>query len=265
MKPDVEKIALALSPWATSSHLPLPFRESRMCSLLWEDRAILVVDKAPGVLTVPTDRGEDRTVLGALGRYVRSRYKSRQKPVTVHRLDRGTSGILVFAKDERSAHELIEQFKGRKPERIYLAIVAGLVREDKGTIRTHLVSDKFLNQHSVQKRSGKKTPGVEAVTHFEVVGRIHGATLIKVQLETGRRNQIRTQFAELGHPVLGDDRYQTQLATHTRWRHKRLALHAATLAFNHPFRKDVMRFRSKIPGEFWSFIGTSPVTEVDSR
>ena len=257
MRPEVEEISRALAPWTTSSHLPLKFRESRLCQLIWEDRALLVVDKAPGVLTVPTDRGEDRTVLGALGRYIRSRYQSRHKPVTVHRLDRGTSGILVFAKAERAAHELIEQFKGRKPERIYLALVAGSVRENKGTIRTHLVSDKFLNQHSIQKKSGKKTPGVEAVTHFEVIGRINGATLLKVQLETGRRNQIRTQFAELGHPVLGDDRYQTQLAAHPRWRHKRLALHAATLAFQHPFRSDLMSFRSKLPSEFWSFLATA--------
>ena len=246
-----EVVPEELRPFLSSSHKPLPFRESRICRLLHEDRALLVIEKHAGVLTVPTERGEERTVIGALGRYMRARYRSKAGPIAVHRLDRGTSGVLVFAKDRRAADNLIEQFRGRKPARIYIAILAGRLAADSGTIRSHLTTDRFLNQRTTRNQ----VKGEEAITHFKVLARGTDTTLVRVQLETGRRNQIRAQFADRGHPVLGDDRYATAIARHRRWPRSRLALHAATLGFTHPFQDKPLEFAVALPLEFVRFAG----------
>lgn len=240
-----------IGPYLTSSHRPLKFRENAICQLLYEDKGLLVIDKKAGFLTHPTDKEEPKTVRGALNRYMVSRYKRRGSVIAAHRLDRGTSGILVFAKDERTAEHLINQFKDRKPKRTYLALVAGTLKDDKGTLESYLFTDSFLNQ----KSTDDPTRGKIAITHYEVLARIHGATLIKVNLETGRRNQIRVHFSDLGHPVLGDTRYLSEAAEHKRWNYKRLALHAASLAFDHPVTRRELNFSSALPVEFLRFCG----------
>src|SRR5207253_1439162 len=143
--------------------------------------------------------------------------------------DRDTSGILVFAKDTRTAERLIEQFKAHEPRREYVAIVAGRLPEG-GTFESRLVTDRFLNQRSTRDADR----GKHAVTHYRVVEFLPDTSLVKVVLETGRRNQIRVHFSERGHPVLGDRRYQSRLAEHPRWKAARLALHARSLGFSHP-------------------------------
>lgn len=219
----------------------------RSFQIVYQDETLIVVNKEAGLLTVPTDKRESQNLLDLLSRQAHPQRKT--KLGLVHRLDRETSGLLVFGQDQRAAAQLIEQFAERKPERIYNALVKGKVQEDEGTIRSHLESDKALNQ-----RSSVRNQGELAITHFKVLERFSDVTLIEVRLETGRRNQIRVHFAEKGHPVLGDLRYQSEKARHQAWPYKRLALHARVLGFEHPRSGDTMRFEQDLPKEFTAFL-----------
>jgi 23S rRNA pseudouridine1911/1915/1917 synthase len=181
--------------------------------------------------------------------YVRHVAKGRGA-FAVHRLDRGVSGLLVFGKSQEIVRQLKDQFAASKPEREYVAIVAGRVKEKEGTFESLLATDKDLNRFSTDDES----IGQLAITHFRVVARLEGATLVQVRLETGRRNQIRVHFAEAGHPVLGDPRYEPELAAHRRWPHERLALHARLLGFEHPITGQAIRLESPLPSEIARFL-----------
>ena len=225
-------------------------RQNRDFAVIFEDKHLIVVNKRAGVLTVPTDRREDDTLVHAVARHFSRGERITHKAWIVHRLDRDTSGLLIFARTEAIASALKDQFEARKPEREYVAIVAGVVREDRGTIRSHLVTNDDLDQYST-KEPGE---GKLAITHFVVLERLRGATLLQVNLETGRRNQIRVHFAEGGHPVLGDVRYRPAQAAHPGWHEKRLALHARTLAFRHPVTGESVRLIAETPAIFVQFV-----------
>ncbi|MES2792875.1 MAG: RluA family pseudouridine synthase [Planctomycetota bacterium] len=231
----------------TRYHEPPPERVNSAFRVVFEDEFLIVVDKAASILTVPTDHGETNTLLGALNVYLARR---RGRAAVVHRLDRGTSGLLVFAKNARIANELIEQFRVRKAEREYAAIVAGTLRNSTGTFTTHMATTKSLQRYSTDDDE----EGEIAVTHYRVERTMSSATYVRVQLETGRRNQIRVHFADHGHPVLGDERYRTDKAYHPGWRANRLALHAAILGFDHPRTKKALRFESPLPDDFQRFL-----------
>lgn len=227
-----------------------PFR------LVFEDRDLIVVDKAAAVLTVPTDRGETNTLLDALTRSL-ARRGERGRVTVVHRLDRGTSGLLVFGKNPRVGRALQAQFRVRKAEREYAAIVAGRMERASGTFDSRLGTSRGLQRYSV--REGRD--GERAVTHYRVERRLADVTFVRVMLETGRRNQIRVHFAEAGHPVLGDERYGKESTVHAAWRHQRLALHAARLGFEHPHTHERLRFESPLPSEFESFLSRQRASE----
>jgi 23S rRNA pseudouridine1911/1915/1917 synthase len=209
--------------------------------IVFEDKHLIVVDKAAGVLTVPAHPGDHNTLSGAITRYFAHR-GLRDRAQLVHRLDRGASGLLVFGKDRETAKKLQAQFEDRKPEREYIAIVHGEIPE-RGTFESYLATSPSLQQYSTENVSGAQL----AITHFELQRTVHGASLVRVWLETGRRNQIRVHFAESGHPVLGDPRYKPDLATNPHWPHKRLALHAARLGFRHPVSGKPLHFESPAP------------------
>jgi len=212
--------------------------------IVFEDRHLIVVNKPPELLTVPTIRGETNTLVAKVSEYVR--HVSGGKQVfTAHRLDRGVSGLLVMGKSLEISQQIRDQFAQHKPEREYTALVAGTVKKDKGTFNTLLATDKDLTRFSTDDEE----IGQRAITHYEVVRRLKGFTQVIVRLETGRRNQIRVHFAEAGHPVLGDPRYEPELASHRRWPYKRLALHARRLAFDHPITGKELRFESPLPVE----------------
>lgn len=224
-------------------------RGENIYRLVYEDDQLLVVDKAAGVLTVPTDRGETITLVDALYQYLRSR---RGEPCVVHRLDRETSGLLVFGKNMKVARELQSQFRVRKAEREYAAIVAGHVSRPEGTFQSRLATTKSLQRYSVRDEE----EGEDAVTHYKVGQHFRGATFVRAWLETGRRNQIRVHFSEAGHPVLGDDRYRSDEAHHPGWKSRRLALHARVLGFEHPRTGRAMHFESPLPSEFERFLAS---------
>ena len=216
--------------------------------VLFQDEHLIVVDKAAFVLTVPTERREENTLAQRVARHLAR--GGPERPVrVVQRLDRGTSGVLVFAITEAAETGLRRQFGAHEPLREYVALVSGNVADESGTFESRLATNRALSRYSVKE--GEE--GQLAVTHFVVEARYAGATRVRVRLETGRRNQIRVHFAEAGHPVLGDARYRPERARHPRWRGRHHALHAAVLEFIHPITGEALRFESPLPPEFDAF------------
>lgn len=216
--------------------------------VVYDDEFLVVVNKPANLLTVPTPKREKNTLQSRLRVWL-DRNQPEALAICVHRLDRGVSGLLVFAKSYEIADELRSQFSDRKPERRYIAIVQGNIASSEGTFRSYLATDESLNRHSVDNPDG----GELAITHYKVRESWSDTTLVEVTLETGRRNQIRVHFAEAGHPVIGDPRYRTQEAAHRWWPHKRLALHAETLGLTHPRTAAPLKFTSPWPQEFRDF------------
>lgn len=217
--------------------------------VVFEDAHLVVVEKPADLLTVPTHFREADTLIQRVTNYL-SRGRDAGRAFVVHRLDRGVSGLLVFARSLPLAERLRDQFEQRKPEREYTALVAGVPDKFEGTFRSYLTTDKNLSRRSTSRAS----EGELAITHYRVTKVLDKASLVKVQLETGRRNQIRVHFAEAGHPVLGDPRYGKELGRHARWPWKRLALHAGLLGFTHPVSNEELRFESALPREFEKFM-----------
>ncbi|WP_437190901.1 RluA family pseudouridine synthase [Planctomicrobium sp. SH527] len=217
--------------------------------VLFEDEYLIVVDKGPGILTVQTDNGNQKTLIDSVTEYLRRRQRG-ARAVAVHRLDRDTSGTLVVAKNPKIAEQLMEQFRIRKAEREYAVLVAGRVMQKEGTFRTYMTTSKRLQRYSV----GPGEQGELAITHFRVNEYLRDATYLTAILETGRRNQIRVHFAEVGHPVLGDDRYRPHEAKHPAWRSKGLGLHAVVLGFDHPVTGEAMKFEAPLPKDFERFL-----------
>ena len=164
--------------------------ENTAFHLVLEDEHLLVVDKSAALLTVPTDRGETNTLFDTIGRYL-NRRGHRGRPVVVHRLDRGTSGLLVFAKNPRVASELRDQFRVRKAEREYAVLVVGTLEREHGTFTSRLATTKSLQRYSLGPGwKGDGQEGERAVTHFRVQQPLQGATWVTASLETGNATRF---------------------------------------------------------------------------
>jgi 23S rRNA pseudouridine1911/1915/1917 synthase len=213
--------------------------------IVYDDDWLMVVNKPAGLLTVPTPKRETNTLQSQIRKWL-SRQQPGAQAVCVHRLDRLVSGLLVFAKNFETADLIRSQFEERKPERLYTAIVTGQPAQSQGTIRSYLSTDDDLNRRS----SNNPEQGELAITHYRVKEVWQDVSLLEIQLETGRRNQIRVHLADLGHPVLGDPRYHRLEAEHPMWPYERIALHAETLAIKHPVKDELMRFIAPWPQEF---------------
>ena len=224
--------------------------------VVYEDEHIIVVDKAAGILTVPKGEpdGDEHTLMARVSLHV-TRGLSRERAYPCHRLDRGVSGLLVVGKSHKIATAMRDQFEAHKPRRVYIAIVAGQPEKKQGTIRSYLATGGNLDRYSTD--NPERDRGQLAITHYKVEGELGSASLVYVELETGRRNQIRVHLAEQGHPVLGDERYEAERARHPRWRQRRLALHAAELSFDHPITHQTMRFEAALPEPMQRFINGS--------
>ncbi len=232
----------------------LPRRRQYGFDLVFEDRYLLVVQKPAGLLTVPTRHEETDTLVARVARYVRDTTGEREV-FHAHRLDREVSGLLVFGRTEPLTNALRDQFAANKPERLYMALVAGAVLPGEplgttGTFSSLLATDSDLNRFSTDDSS----IGQRAVTHYRVLRRFTDTTLVQLWLETGRRNQIRVHFSEAGHPVLGDRRYEPTRARHPMWPFPRVALHAKQLGFTHPVSRKLLKFTSPWPAEMDHFL-----------
>ncbi len=213
-------------------------------TIVYEDDALIAVDKAAGVLTVPTPRRERNTLVDLVAAHVRRRV------IVVHRLDRDTSGVLVFAKNEATARALMDDWHRHKAGRRYDAVVHGAPARDQGEVRQHLDTDA----RTLDRRVVRAGAGELAVTRFRVVERVRGAALLDVELETGRRNQIRVALASLGHPILGDARYARDQRPHPAWPRGRLGLHARTLTLAHPRTGAPLVLEAPTPAAFVRFL-----------
>jgi len=228
-----------------------PRQEHNGFSIVYEDRELIVVDKSAALLTVPTLEKEPYTLIYRVNEHVRHEGRGRGAFI-VHRLDRGVSGLLVFGKTQELAEQLQKQFAEHKPDRLYHALVADCLKSSEGEFRGYLATGRTLTRYST---SGPQS-GELAVTRYRVIQSMPDTTHVEVRLETGRRNQIRVQFAEAGHPVLGETRYSPELARRRDWPHRRLALHAATLAIENPATHQILRFTSPLPVEMTKFVQT---------
>ncbi len=229
--------------------------------IVFEDKHLIVVNKPAELLTVPTVRQETNTLQHKVAEYVRHVSKGKDA-LTVHRLDRGVSGLLVLGKSQEVVRRLKDQFAASKPEREYVAIIAGHMPEPQGTFESLLATDKDLNRFSTDDEE----IGQLAITHYRVISQLADTAIVQVRLETGRRNQIRVHFAEAGHPVLGDGRSRPDLSAHPRWPHKRLALHARLLGFEHPTTAQPLRFEAPLPQEMERFLtSSSPRSERNTK
>ena len=199
--------------------------------ILFEDRLLVAVDKPAGLLTVPLDAGGGPdSVLDWLT--ARWRSHGKRRPLVVHRIDRDTSGLVVFAKDARTLAALQGQFRRREPERVYLAIVYGRPEPAFGVWRDYLRHDA---RACLEVRADSRDPDAhEAVCRYRVVESFGAASLIEVRLETGRRNQIRAQAGLRGYPLVGEQRYLGDRDPARAIPFTRQALHAHRLTLRHP-------------------------------
>ena len=218
---------------------------------LWEDTHLLFVFKPAGLLTVPTEKAGEPSLAEAITEAYRRRGFKRFNLFIVHRLDRFTSGVLVFAKTPEALHGLKKHFELHRLQRVYFAILVGELPENSGTLAGHLIEHaKSLKMSVATARKGpgggKRMPAgaKEAVTHYRVIERLPGHTVVEVKLETGRRNQIRVQFADRGYPLLGDQVYGTESPLLDRQ-----ALHAELLGFKHPVTEEQVTVSAPMPAD----------------
>ena len=218
--------------------------QPRGLSILYEDNDILVVDKMSGLLTVSTERERDNTAYYLLNNYVRKgNQKSRNRVFIVHRLDRDTSGVLVFAKSENAKRYLQEEWHGFTKK--YYAVVHGRLPEKEGVITSYLAENRAHKMYSVDDpKKGKLSE-----TGYKVLRESRKYSLLEIDLLTGRKNQIRVHFAEKGSPVVGDKNYGEKEKGI-----KRLALHAASITISHPHAKEKMTFETEVPAYFNSLL-----------
>jgi 23S rRNA pseudouridine1911/1915/1917 synthase len=208
-------------------------------SILHEDTDVIVVLKANGVLTVATERERENTAQAYLNAYLGARHEERIH--VVHRLDRETSGVLVFAKNFHARERLKEQFAEHSVDRLYVAIIEGAIEPPSGTIRSNLLERKDLRMVSVDADPAAKL----AITHYRTIGEAGLYSMLEVTLETGRKNQIRAHLSEAGHPVVGDAMYGS-----TSNPLGRLGLHAKLLGFIHPTTGKKLTFTAPLPKSF---------------
>lgn len=218
--------------------------------VVWEDEYIIVINKPPRMVVYPAAGHKRGTLLNALSRYVGSRKLASAgaplRPGVVHRLDKDTSGLILFAKDNKAYLNLIKQFQERKVEKNYLALLYGNLKTDRGEISAAIGrSDSDRKKMSIKTKRGK-----EAVTLFEVVKRFKPATLAKIRIITGRTHQIRVHFSASGHPVLGDSTYgkKTFIKIAQKTIHfSRQMLHAYSLKLQHPVNGRALEFTAPMP------------------
>ncbi len=212
----------------------------RGLNIVFEDQYLIVIEKQAGVLSIATEKQKDNTAYSTLSDHVKKQ-DPRNRIFVVHRLDRETSGLMMFAKSEKIQKLLQESWNATIEERTYLAVVEGYVEKKQDTITSYLVESKALIVYS----SKNPDVGQQAITHYEVLRSNKNFSLLKVNLETGRKNQIRVHAKDIGHSVVGDEKYGAKTDPI-----KRLGLHAWVLAFKHPITKKDLRFETEIPSKF---------------
>jgi 23S rRNA pseudouridine1911/1915/1917 synthase len=209
--------------------------------IIYEDNSLIVVEKKEGLLTVSTGKSDETTAFSILKTYVK-KASSQNRIYVVHRIDRETSGVIMFAKNRDTQLALQENWHRIVTRRIYVAVVEGKVEKEKDTIVSWLTeNEKSLKIHSSTFDNG----GQKAVTHYRKIKGNEHFSLLELELETGRKNQIRVHLQELGHPIVGDKKYGSEYNPLGR-----MGLHARTLEFIHPDTNKKVSFETQVPKIF---------------
>lgn len=212
-----------------------------------QDKDVFIVDKPAGLLAVPIPNSNVKNLFDLVADHLG---KHGVRVGCVHRIDRYTSGLMVFAKNKRAYDDLVEKFRNHEPERTYLAVVRGIIEEDEGTLEHHLklIKEGFRNIVVDPDEEGA-TP---ARLHYKVKERFLENTLVQIKLDTGLKNQIRVQFEHIGHQLVGDMHYAPEEESESLI--SRQALHAWKLAFKHPRHGRRVEYEAKIPADMMKVI-----------
>lgn len=209
--------------------------------VIFEDEYLILVEKKEGLLTVSTGKSDETTAFSILKNHVQ-KSSPQNRIYVVHRLDRETSGVIMFAKNREVQLILQENWHRIITKRIYVALVEGKVEKEESKIVTWLTENKkSLKIHSSSTDDG----GQEAVTHFKTIKSNDHYSLLEIELETGRKNQIRVHMQGIGHPIVGDKKYGGGISPISR-----VGLHAKSLAFYHPISTEIISFDSSVPRSF---------------
>jgi RluA family pseudouridine synthase len=220
-------------------------RSSRELVKLYEDDAVVALNKPPKLLAVPTDDSDAPSAQSLLSAELKSK---RQRAFVVHRIDRYTSGILLFAKTPTDRDALVQQFRLHTPVRQYLAVVRGHLAVKEGVLVHY-----FRQEGMFQKLSTERDPqAARAELRYSTERHLRAATLVRVNLVTGLQNQIRVQFSAIGHPIIGDRKYNPAEASERRI--TRVALHAAHLQFIHPRSGATVSVTCEPPPDFHALL-----------
>ncbi len=216
-------------------------KDMKGIKVVYEDEYLIAVEKASGILSIATDKEREKTAYNIVKNYVKSR-NPLEKLFIVHRLDRETSGVMIFAKTEEMQQILQTNWQKMVLERTYVAVVEGKVEKNSDTIVSYLKENSaFVTFSSDKEIEGSK----KAITHYTVLKRSKGFSLVEANIETGRKNQIRVHMQSLGHSVVGDKKYGA-----TTNPLGRLGLHAKSIIFKHPKTGKVLSFQTGIPAKF---------------
>ena len=216
-------------------------KDMKGIKVVYEDEYLIAVEKASGILSIATDKEREKTAYNIVKNYVKSR-NPLEKLFIVHRLDRETSGVMIFAKTEEMQQILQTNWQKMVLERTYVAVVEGKVEKNSDTIVSYLKENSaFVTFSNDKEIEGSK----KAITHYTVLKRSKGFSLVEANIETGRKNQIRVHMQSLGHSVVGDKKYGA-----TTNPLGRLGLHAKSIIFKHPKTGKVLSFQTGIPAKF---------------
>lgn len=218
-------------------------KSSERIDIIYEDKDIIVVNKPSGLLTVSTDKEKEKTLFHKVYMYIKKKNKN-NKVFIVHRLDKDTSGIVLFAKNESLKIKFQNDWENLAKERKYAAIIHGKLENKKGEIVSWLKETKTLLTYS----SNKIGDGKKAITNYRVVSENDSYSLIDIDIKTGRKNQIRVHMKDINAPIVGDNKYGIKDKA------KRMFLHAYKLVIVHPITKKILEFETDIPNEFINLI-----------
>ena len=221
-----------------------PVFYNRRVKIVYEDDDIIVIEKGYGLLSMGNEKIKDGTAYSILKDYLKEK-DPRNKIFIIHRLDRDTSGLMMFAKTIEAKEAMQHNWNNMVLERTYLAVVEGKVEEESGTVKSYLAENSQMEVYSTDDPE----KGQLAVTRWKKIASGNGYTLMEVSLDTGRKNQIRVHMKDIEHPIAGDRKYGAKSSPIHR-----LALHAQTLRFVHPVTRRDMRFETPIPASFEKMI-----------
>ena len=214
--------------------------KSTQLKLIYEDAYLIVVDKREGLLAVGSEKQKEMSAFKILDDYIKRSSKQR-RIYGVHRLDREASGLMIFAKDERTKQNLQDNWRRLVTERAYVAILEGEMEKENGVISSWLANDQLYVAHAATNNA----EGDKAITYYTTIKKCNGYTLVELDLGNGYKEQIRTHMQELGHPVVGDAK--SNIDNNPL---KRLALHAFLLRFHHPVTGELLNFEIPYPSGF---------------